>query len=94
MDAGSGRLYSEARGEIVADDGVLVVRRIEVTYHLRAPADQRPVIERVLGVHAGHCPVARTLEGCVEIVTRLELEPESGDASGEGGATSGTPGEA
>jgi uncharacterized OsmC-like protein len=41
---------------------------------LRAPADRRPVIERVLAVHADHCPVARTLRGCVEIATRLELE--------------------
>ena len=76
MDAGNGRLHAEARGEVVADDGVLVVRRIEVTYHLRAAADQWPVIERVLAMHASHCPVARTLEGCVEIATRLELEPE------------------
>ena len=58
----------------MVDDGVLVIRRIEVVYHLRAPADQRPVIERVLAVHADHCPVARTLRGCVEITTRLELE--------------------
>jgi len=57
----------------MVDGGVLVVRRIEVTYHLRATEAQRPVIERVLAMHADHCPVARTLEGCVEIATRLEL---------------------
>lgn len=77
MDAGEGRLWSAARGEIATDDGVLVIRRIEVTYHLRAAESQRPAIERVLGVHADHCPVARTLRGCVEIDTRLELEPEA-----------------
>lgn len=73
MDAGDGRLHSQARGDVVDDDGVLVIRRIEVVYHLRAPAEKRDVIERVLGVHADHCPVARTLRGCVEIETRLEL---------------------
>lgn len=76
MDAGGGRLWAEARGEVGVDDGVLVVRRIDVTYRLRAPAEQRPVIERVLAMHADRCPVARTLRGCVEITTRLELEPE------------------
>jgi organic hydroperoxide reductase OsmC/OhrA len=76
VNAGDGRLHAEARGEIVEDDGVLVIRRIEVTYHLRAPAEKRSVIERVLDVHADHCPVARTLRGCVEIATGLELEEE------------------
>lgn len=74
MNAGEGLLRAEARGEIVVDERVLVVRRIEVTYHLKAPESSRPVIERVLAVHADHCPVARTLRGCVEIETRLELE--------------------
>ncbi len=68
-------MWSEARGEIGADDRVLVIRRIVVTYHLRAVEEQRPVIERVLAVHADHCPVARTLRGCVAIETRLALEP-------------------
>jgi len=31
------------------------------------------VIDRVLGFHVSKCPVARTLEGCVEITTELEL---------------------
>lgn len=76
MSAEDGRLRAEARGEIGPDDRVLVVKRIEVTYHLRAPEEKRETIERVLAVHADHCPVARTLRGCVEIETRLELDPE------------------
>lgn len=67
---------AEARGEVANDDGVLVIRRIEVVYRLRAPGEKRPVIERVLAVHADHCPVARTLRGCVEIETRLDLEED------------------
>jgi hypothetical protein len=30
--------------------------------------------QRVLAFHAGFCPVARTLRGCVEITTSLEME--------------------
>lgn len=53
---------------------MLVIRRIHVTYHLKAAADQRETAERVLGFHADFCPVAKTIGGCVEISTSLELE--------------------
>ena len=53
---------------------MLVVKRIHVTYHLAADQSQRATIERVLGIHADRCPVARTIGGCVEISTSLKLE--------------------
>jgi hypothetical protein len=45
-----------------------------VTYRLVADETQRATIERVLGFHADRCPVARTIGGCVEMSTSLELE--------------------
>jgi uncharacterized OsmC-like protein len=56
-----------------------VVKRIHVTYHLIVDEDvvadqeKRDRIERVLGFHAERCPVARTIGGCVDITTSLEL---------------------
>jgi uncharacterized OsmC-like protein len=40
-------------------------------------ADQkkRAAIDRVLGLHADRCPVARTIGGCVAISTSLDLKP-------------------
>jgi len=61
-------------GEIETEDKVLVVRRIHVTYHLRAEADKRSIAERVLGFHAQACPLARSINGCVTITTSLEFE--------------------
>lgn len=61
-------------GEIETEDKVLVVKRIHVTYHLRAEADKRPTAERVLGFHARACPLARSICGCVDIATSLEFE--------------------
>jgi uncharacterized OsmC-like protein len=55
---------------------VLVVRRIHVTYRLVADQTQRATIERVLGFHADRCPVARTIGGCVDITTAVELVAE------------------
>lgn len=67
-------MTSEARGEIEKDGKVLIVKRIFVTYHLKAAAEHRATIERVHGFHANFCPVARTIGNCVEITTSVEIE--------------------
>ena len=53
---------------------MLVIRRIHVTYHLKADPDKREAAEKVLGFHADFCPVARTIKGCVDITTELQFE--------------------
>jgi organic hydroperoxide reductase OsmC/OhrA len=63
----------EAVGEIVNADGVLVIRRIVVRYRLRVEERHRAVAERVHGFHARACPVARSLEGGIDVRTELEL---------------------
>ena len=56
------------------DDKTLVIERITVTYVLRGvPDDRRDEVERVHGFHARSCPVARSLEGAIDVRTRLEL---------------------
>ena len=53
-----------------------MVKRIHVTYRLAADAAQRATIERVPGLHADRCPVARTIGGCVAISTSLGLNTD------------------
>ena len=53
---------------------MLVITRITVTYRLALPPEHHETARRVLGVHARACPVARSLEGGIEIETALELE--------------------
>ena len=56
----------------MAKDGkVLVIRSIRVTYTLDVGSEHRDTARRVHEFHAGFCPVARTLEGCVRIETEL-----------------------
>lgn len=55
------------------DGNVLVIRRIKAHYRLRAPAEQREVIERVHRLHADNCPIARSLRGAIEVTTTYEL---------------------
>ena len=55
-----------------------MVRRIRVTYRLRIAssllAEKREAIDRVMRVHENGCPVYRTISGCVDITTTLEIE--------------------
>lgn len=52
---------------------MLVIRRITVRYRLAVPEDRRAEVERVHGFHARFCPVARSLEGAIDVSTELEL---------------------
>ena len=60
-------------GEIGKQEKVLVIRRIRVVYRFEADEEHRATIERVHGFHADYCPVARSISGCIEIETALEL---------------------
>ena len=50
------------------------MRRIHVTYHVRLRPEQRAATERAHAVHADRCPVYRTIRGCIETTTSLEME--------------------
>lgn len=60
------------------DDGVLVIRRVHVTYRLKTGEENRETVERVHGVHHDKCPVYRTIKDSIEITTDLEIEPITG----------------
>ena len=66
----------DAQGEIVSDEGVLIIRRIHVNYRLQAAQGQREVVERTHSLHARYCPVYRSLIGSIEITTSYDLETE------------------
>jgi organic hydroperoxide reductase OsmC/OhrA len=52
---------------------VLVIKRIRVRYRLSVPDARREEAERVHSFHARFCPVARSLEGAIDVTTELEL---------------------
>lgn len=52
----------------------LVIKRISVRYRLALdPGADRSIVDRVLGFHAEHCPVARSVGGCIAITTELDV---------------------
>jgi uncharacterized OsmC-like protein len=62
------------RGEIESEEGVLIIKRIHVRYHVQAPETARETIERVHAIHAEHCPVYRSICAAIDVTTELEIE--------------------
>ena len=61
-----------ARGEVELEGKTLVVKRILVTYAGLSTTEQdRDKVERVLATHQDACPVARSIQGSIEITTVL-----------------------
>lgn len=66
----------EVEGDVETEGEVLVIRRIRVRYLLRLQPDQAETARRAHDMHHSHCPVYRTLCGCIDISTELELAPD------------------
>ena len=66
-------LDADTVGEIEVENKVLVIKRIKQTFHLTADEKDRETIERMLGVYADSCPVARSIKDRVEISSELDL---------------------
>jgi uncharacterized OsmC-like protein len=67
-------LTATATGEVERGGEASLLRRIRVRYRLPVgPQADRSKIERVMGFHAAHCGVYRSLHPQIEISTELEL---------------------
>jgi uncharacterized OsmC-like protein len=66
-------LHAETVGEIEVESKVLVIKRINQTFHLTADESARETIERVLEFYADRCPVTASVKGSIEISSELDL---------------------
>jgi uncharacterized OsmC-like protein len=73
INASDGRLTAEVTGEVEAEEGVLVIRRIHVAMRLHAAEEARETIERVHGFFAEKCPVYRTLSPAIQITSACTI---------------------
>jgi organic hydroperoxide reductase OsmC/OhrA len=74
IPAGGGRLRCDAIGEVELEGRTLVLKRVAVRYRLRVdPGTDRSVVDRVMGFHADHCPVARSVRGAIDITSSIDL---------------------
>ena len=73
IDASNGRLTAEVTGEVEKEDGVLVIRRIQVAMRLVASEGVRETVERVHGMYAMSCPLYRTLHNAIQLTSSYAL---------------------
>ncbi len=79
IDAGNRRLTADVVGEVETEEGVLVIRRIQVKMRLEAAAGMRDTVDRVHGMYAMRCPLYRTLHNTIALSSSVELiEPSAG----------------
>ena len=67
------RLTPDVTGEVEAEDGVLVIRRIHVALRLMAPEQVKETVERVHGVYPMRCPLYRTLHKAIQLTSACEV---------------------
>jgi uncharacterized OsmC-like protein len=73
IDASGGRLCADVVGEVETEDGVLVIRRVQVAMRLEASENVRETVERVHGLYAMRCPLYRTLHTAISLTSSYEL---------------------
>ncbi len=79
IDAGNRRLTADVIGEVETEEGVLVIRRIQVKMRLEAAAGMRDTVDRVHRMYAMRCPLYRTLHNTIALSSSVELiEPSAG----------------
>jgi len=73
IDASNGKLVAEVNGEVEAEEGVLVIRRIHVAMQLMAQEESREIVDRVHGIYAMRCPLYRTLHNAIQLSSAYTL---------------------
>jgi len=68
-----GRASCTVNGEVETEEGVLIIKRIHVSFVIVAPEDKRETIERVHGIFAPKCPIYRSLHPQIQITSSFEL---------------------
>lgn len=71
-DAGE-NLTAEVEGDINDVDGVLRITAIRLHYHLRAPAEMRDKIDRLLETYSSKCPAYQSVKGCIDVTWDAEI---------------------
>jgi len=68
-----GRASCSVNGEVEAEQGVLIIKRIHVAFVIAAGEDKRETIGRVHDIFAPKCPVYRSLHPGIQITSSFEL---------------------
>jgi uncharacterized OsmC-like protein len=73
IGGGDGKLTADVTGEVESEDGVLIIRWINVAMRLVALEWSRETVERTHSIYAMHCPLYRTLHKPIQLTSSFEL---------------------
>jgi hypothetical protein len=71
IPASGDHLVAQATGEVESEEGVLVLRRIDIRFDLEARPEEQPTARQVHQSFASKCPLYRTFRNSIAIVTTL-----------------------
>lgn len=66
-------LSADVEGDIEDVNGVLRITTIRLRYTIKAPAEKREAIERLLEHYADACPAYQSVKGCIECSWTAEI---------------------
>ncbi len=84
IPASAPRLVANGTGDVEVEDGILVIKRIHVSYELTVDSDvDRAKIQRAFDHHMARCPVHRSLGSAIECTASLTLieQAETADSA-------------
>ena len=67
-------LTADVAGDIEDVNGVLKITTIRLRYKIKAPAEKREAIERLLEHYADACPAYQSVKGCIDCSWTAEIE--------------------
>jgi organic hydroperoxide reductase OsmC/OhrA len=71
------QIYADVLGFNEMRDGLPVLKRVHVHYHLTIPAAARETVDRLLSKHAEKCPTAASLKGAIEVTWEANIREQA-----------------
>jgi organic hydroperoxide reductase OsmC/OhrA len=71
------QIHADVTGYHEMRDGLPVLTRVHVHYHLSVPSAARETVDRLLAKHQDKCPTAATLRGAVEVTWEASIAERS-----------------
>lgn len=69
-----GDIHAHVEGINEIRDGIPLLTRLEIHYHLRIPAGSREVVGRALSGHQSKCPSAQSFKDSIAITWTAHIE--------------------
>jgi organic hydroperoxide reductase OsmC/OhrA len=71
------RLSADVEGFVENAEGIPLITRIHIRYHVKVPKGRRAEAERAIQVHEKGCPVAQSVQRAIQVEWEGHIEEEA-----------------